>query len=409
MRSFDVPLFYRSSLIARVKESRRTFDPRKRDLSPSVLDFGSVQFKLARHFGFCYGVENAIDIAYRAIDENPGKRIFLLSEMIHNPHVNQDLRDRGVDFLRTTDGKQLIPFETLSPEDIVIIPAFGTTLEVQETLRKVGIDPQLWNTTCPFVEKVWKKSEQIAKKDFSIIVHGKRYHEETRATFSHARQNAPVMVIRDMEEAELLGDVILGKRDRAFFFERFHDRFSEGFDPSRDLVRLGVVNQTTMLASETSAISAYLRGILALKYGENEIRNHYADTSDTLCYATNENQSATQALIDSGGDLALVVGGYNSSNTSHLVELCEKVMPSYFISSADEIVDPSLIHHFIYPAKQRIATENWLPDTRPVSIILTAGASCPDALLEEVLLKVLSYFPDARPIEEALAPFSEMA
>lgn len=409
MRSFDVPIFYRSSIIARVKEARRTFDPRKRDLAPSILDFGSVQFKLARHFGFCYGVENAIDIAYRAIEENPGKRIFLLSEMIHNPHVNQDLRDRGVDFLRTTDGKQLIPFESLTPEDIVIIPAFGTTLEVQHSLRNVGIDPQLWNTTCPFVEKVWKKSEQIARKDFSIIVHGKRYHEETRATFSHARQNAPVVVIRDMEEAELLGDVILGKRDRAFFFERFHDRYSEGFDPERDLVRLGVVNQTTMLASETSAISAYLRGILALKYGEGDIRNHYADTSDTLCYATNENQSATQALIESGGDLALVVGGYNSSNTSHLVELCEQVMPSYFISSADEISNPALIHHFNYPAKQRVETRDWLPSHRPVSIVLTAGASCPDALLEEVLLKVLSYFPDARPLEEALAPFSEMA
>lgn len=329
--------------------------------------------------------------------------------MIHNPHVNQDLRDRGVDFLRTTEGKQLIPFESLTPEDIVIIPAFGTTLEVQQTLRNVGIDPQLWNTTCPFVEKVWKKSEQIARKDFSIIVHGKRYHEETRATFSHARQNAPVVVIRDLEEAELLGDVILGKRDRAFFFERFHDRYSEGFDPDRDLVRLGVVNQTTMLASETSAISAYLRGILALRYGEDQIQHHYADTSDTLCYATNENQTATQALINSGGDLALVVGGYNSSNTSHLVELCEQVMPSYFISSADEIVDPTLIYHFNYPAKKRIETAHWLPAHRPVQIILTAGASCPDALLEEVLLKVLSYFPDALPIEEALAPFSEPA
>ena len=405
MRQFDVPVFYRSNLIAQVKNARRAFDPRKRDLSPSVVDFGPVRFKIARHFGFCYGVENAIDIAYRALDQNPDRRVFLLSEMIHNPHVNEDLVRRGARFLRTTQGEQLIPFEELHADDVVIVPAFGATLEVQEKLRERGVDPLAWNTTCPFVEKVWKKSSQIGRQQYSIVVHGKRFHEETRATFSHARQEAPVVVVRDIEEARLLADVILGRRDRAFFFERFHDRFSEGFDPDRDLARIGVVNQTTMLATETAAIAEELRAAMLKKYGADALPHHFADTSDTLCYATNENQTATQALIESGGDVALVVGGYNSSNTSHLVEMCEAVMPTYFISSAEEILSPHLIRHFSWHAKAVHETEDWLPEKRPLDVVLTAGASCPDALLEEVLLKVRSYFPEARPVEQALAPF----
>ena len=184
-REFNVPLFYRSPIISVVKQSRRGIDPRKRDLAPSVLDFGPVHFKIARHFGFCYGVENAIEIAYRALDENPDKRIFLLSEIIHNPHVNTDLRERGVQFLCETSGKQLIPFDELTPADVVIVPAFGTTLEIQSELNKRGINPYAYNTTCPFVEKVWKKSAEIGRQDYTIVVHGKRYHEETRATFSH--------------------------------------------------------------------------------------------------------------------------------------------------------------------------------------------------------------------------------
>ncbi|RMH39957.1 MAG: 4-hydroxy-3-methylbut-2-enyl diphosphate reductase, partial [Alphaproteobacteria bacterium] len=189
-RQFNVPAFYRSPIIGRVKEARRVTDPRKRDLSPSVLDFGPVRFKLARHFGFCYGVENAIEIAYRALEENPGRRLFLLSEMIHNPRVNDDLRRRGIRFLRTTQGEQLIPFDELAPGDLVIIPAFGASLEVEAELARRGVDTQRYNTTCPFVEKVWKRSEQIGTKGYTVVVHGKRYHEETRATFSHAKEAA---------------------------------------------------------------------------------------------------------------------------------------------------------------------------------------------------------------------------
>lgn len=411
-REFDVPVFYRSPIISRVKEARRIDDPRKRDLAPSVLDFGAVRFKIGRHFGFCYGVENAIEIAYRALEEHPEKasagRIFLLSEMIHNPHVNEDLERRGIRFLRTTTGQQLIPFDELRSEDIVIIPAFGTTREIEADLLERGIEPQTYNTTCPFVEKVWKKSTQIGRQDYTVVVHGKRFHEETRATFSRAQANAPVVVVRDMDETEDLIRVVVGERDATFFFEQFADRYSTDFDPERDLQRIGVVNQTTMLASETAAIAERLRQAMITRFGEAELSNHFADTSDTLCYATKENQDATIAVIEDGADLAIVVGGYNSSNTSHLVDLCEEEMPTFFVSSADRITSPDEIHHFDWHSKSEIESNNWLPEKkdRPLDILLTAGASCPDALLDEVIQRVISWYPGALAVDEALAPFA---
>lgn len=416
-RQFDVPVFYRSPIIAQVKAARRITDPRKRDLSPSVLDFGPVRFKLARHFGFCYGVENAIEIAYRALDEQAEKaaagRVFLLSEMIHNPHVNEDLQRRGVRFLRTTLGEQLIPFDSLAPDDVVIIPAFGASREVEAELRARGLDPETYDTTCPFVERVWKKSEQIGDRDYTVVVHGKRYHEETRATFSRASAHAPVVVVRDLEEAEDLADVITGAQDAAFFRRRFRDRTSPGFDPERDLARIGVVNQTTMLATETAAIAERLRQAIVARYGPDDGEAHFADTTDTLCYATKENQDATLALIADGADLALVVGGYNSSNTSHLVELCEGAMPTYFIEDAGEIVSAEEIRYFDWHRKEVVTAAGWLPtdrpDGRPVDVLLTAGASCPDALLDAVVQRVLSFFPTAAPVEEAMAPFAEAA
>ena len=404
-RQFDVPVFYRSPVISTVKEARKAADPRKKDLAPSVLDFGPVRFKIARHFGFCYGVENAIEIAYRALEENPDKRIFLLSEMIHNPHVNDDLQRRGIRFLRTTSGEQLIPFSTLTEDDVVLIPAFGAATEVEEELARRGVDTQAYDTTCPFVEKVWRKSRQIGKKEYTIVVHGKRYHEETRATISHAKQNGPVVVVRDLEEAEALACVIRGAASADFFYERFADRHTAGFDPARDLRRLGVVNQTTMLATETKAIADLLRQALLDRYGEARLEEHFADTSDTLCYATNENQNATLALIESGADAALVVGGYNSSNTGHLVELCEEKMPTYFIRDAGCLHSPAHIEHFDLHAEAEVASEHWFPEQRPATLILGAGASCPDALLDEVLQKIIAWFPDARPVDEVMASF----
>ena len=408
-RTFNLPRFYESPIISAVKASRRNMDTRKRDLSPSVLDFGSVRFKIARHFGFCYGVENAVEIAYRALEENPDKRIFLLSEIIHNPRVNENLRHNGVQFLSDTEGNPLLPFDVLVPDDVVIVPAFGTTLEVEMELNARGVTLSSYNTTCPFVEKVWKRSQEIGKQDYTVVVHGKRYHEETRATFSHAQAEAPVVVVRDLAEAEDLAKVIRGETDADFFFEQFADRYSEGFHPDIHLKRIGVVNQTTMLASETQAIADLLRQAIIARYGEENPAEHFADTKDTLCYATKENQDATLALIAEGGDVAVVVGGYNSSNTSHLVELCEHELPTYFIRDAEELLNPKQIRHLVLETKKVQITEDWLPaehlDGSPVDIVLTAGASCPDILLDEVLREIVGWFPNTRSVDDVLAPY----
>ena len=417
-RTFNLPHFYQSPVISVVKRARRRGDARKRDLSPSVLDFGPVRFKIARHFGFCYGVENAVEIAYQALAENPDKRIFLLSEIIHNPRVNENLRHRGVQFLSDTAGKPLLPFDVLTPEDVVIVPAFGTTLEVEAALNARGVKLSAYNTTCPFVEKVWKRSQEIGKQDYTVVVHGKRYHEETRATFSHAQAEAPVVVVRDIDEARDLARVIRGEADADFFFHHFADRYSPGFEPARHLRRIGVVNQTTMLATETQAIADVLRDAVIARYGQGQLTEHFADTKDTLCYATKENQDATLALIAEGGDVAVVVGGYNSSNTSHLVELCAEKLPTYFIRDASELLSPKRIRHLVLETKAVQVTEDWLPPfaqtegqneggDNVVDVVLTAGASCPDVLLDEVLRKIVGWFPAACAIETALLPYQE--
>lgn len=389
MRSFTIPTHYRSELIGRLKAFRKAQDPRKKDLSPTLLDLGAVRFVFARHFGFCYGVENAIEISYKALEENPGRRIFLLSQMIHNPAVNDDLTSRGMRFIQDTHGQMLMDWSELTADDIVIIPAFGTTLETEAKLKAIGIDPLKYNTTCPFVEKVWKRSDQLGDQQYTVIIHGKAKHEETRATFSHTVQKAPAVVLRDMGEAELLGRIILGEEPMETFETVFRGRASESFDPTKDFQRVGVVNQTTMLATETQAIADHFKQVMVKKYGEADLKKHFADTRDTLCYATNDNQDATNELLKAEADLALVVGGYNSSNTSHLVELLERKFPTYFIKDESEILSAEAIQHFNYPAQKLETTEGWLPTKRPLTIILTSGASCPDTLLDRVMLKVL--------------------
>ncbi len=410
-RAFNIPSFYRSPVVSLIKIARKAADQRKVDLSPSILNLGPVRFKIARHFGFCFGVENAIEIAYRALAENPTKRVFLLSEMIHNPHVNADLISRGIRFLMGTDGSQKITFDELNPEDIVIVPAFGTTRELFAELERRGVNPRLYDATCPFVEKVWKRAEQIGKKGFSVVIHGKHSHEETRATFSHAMVSAPSLVILNRTEAELLASYLKGKRDFAHFERDFQGRFSAGFDPRRDLARIGVVNQTTMLASETQEISAFLRSAMLERYGSDKINEHFADTRDTLCYATSENQEATKGMISSGGDLALVVGGYNSSNTSHLVELCEEHrIPTFYIKDAQEILSAGEIRHLDLRSGDIRISENWLPQkTTGVDILITAGASCPDAQVDSVIERVASFFNVASDIPHALEPFKAQA
>ncbi|MFM7023813.1 MAG: 4-hydroxy-3-methylbut-2-enyl diphosphate reductase [Flavobacteriales bacterium] len=407
MKKFDVPEFYRSPIISRIKELRKNADPRKKDYSPTVLDFGPVRFFIARHFGFCYGVENAIEIAYRAIEENPDKRIFLLSEMIHNPEVNKDLVNRGVRFLMDTLGDPIVEWSELKSDDIVVIPAFGTTLEIEEKLKSLNIDPYRYNTTCPFVERVWKMSKRLGDDNYTILIHGKHNHEETRATFSHAMKYGPALILRDHEEAELLAKIISGEIPKEQFYQIFKGKYSLDFDVEKHLKRIGVVNQTTMLATETKDIASYLKGVMENVFEVEDFKEVFADTRDSLCYATNDNQSATYALMELPADIAIVVGGYNSSNTTHLVELCETKFPTYFISSEKEIESDDLIRHFLYHDKKHVMTKDFLPQKEVLNIILTSGASCPDSTVDKVLQKLLGYYKNTLPVEDVMRKFEE--
>ncbi|MEX1011530.1 MAG: 4-hydroxy-3-methylbut-2-enyl diphosphate reductase [Balneolaceae bacterium] len=405
-KTFDIPDIFTSPVIRKVKEANQITDPKKRDLEPTTLNFGDLQFLIPRHFGFCYGVENAIDIAYRTIEENPGRDIYLLSEMIHNPAVNEDLENRGVRFLFETDGSERIPLDQLEPEDIVIVPAFGTSLEIQDQLKSRGIDPYEYNTTCPFVEKVWNRGEQLGKRGYSLVIHGKHQHEETRATFSHSRAHTPSVVVLNTEEAKILAEIMTGERPQREFEQYFGYKSTQGFDPLKDLEHFGVINQTTMLASETEEVMNILKEAAADRFGPEISGEHFADTSDTLCYATNENQSATFALANATPHLAIVVGGYNSSNTMHLVEILEGSCPTYHVRGAEELISQNTIQHFDQWSGQMKKSAQWLPNQpRPIRIALTSGASCPDTLVDEVLLKILGFFDGLKSLDEVMTPY----
>jgi 4-hydroxy-3-methylbut-2-enyl diphosphate reductase len=394
MKTFNVPIIYRSPLISAIKRKRKEQDRMKKDFMPTLLDLGSLKIWLARHFGFCYGVENAIEISYRTIEEHPGKRIFLLSEMIHNPQVNDDLRSRGLRFLMDTAGRELIPLDTLEQGDIVITPAFGTTLEIEKRLNDLGIRTEPYNTTCPFVEKVWNRSVQIASRKYTVVVHGKPGHEETPATFSHAASKTAAVIVRDMKEARVLADFITGARTANDFYDTFKGRYSAGFEAPGDFQRIGVVNQTTMLASDTQAIADFLKQTMIRHYRltDENIEERFADTRDTLCYATLDNQTAVSGMLEVHADMAIVIGGYNSSNTSHLVELCEERLPTYFISSEEEIISRQVIRHFDIHSRQMLTSEGIFPSGSPMQILITSGASCPDALVEGVIRKIAGFY-----------------
>jgi len=402
MKDFAIPIFYRSSFIAQIKEARKLSDPRKKDFSPTILDFGQVKIIMARHFGFCFGVENAIEISYQAIEENPGKRIFLISQMIHNPVVNNDLQDQGINFIMDPHGNIITNWDELKKDDIVIIPAFGTTLEIENRINSIGLEVKKYDTTCPFVERVWTKSNNLGNDDFSVIIHGKARHEETKATFSHSAKNASSLIIKNLDEAKILGDIILNKLPKDEFYNVFDQKYSDNFNPEIDLVKIGVVNQTTMLASETQEISTYLKQIMIEKYGLKNLSDHYADTRDTLCYATNDNQQATFGLLDHDADLAIVVGGYNSSNTSHIVHLLEQKFSTFFINTEKEIESSNRIWHFNFGNQKRISTENYLPQKDPITIVLTSGASCPDTQMEKVIDRIISFYPNSKKKSEVL-------
>ena len=394
MKSFSIPVLFKSNLIGKIKEARRFGDKMKKNFEPSHFDFGPIEILISRHFGFCYGVENAVETAYRIVEENPDKRIFLLSEMIHNPAVNADLLDRGVEFIQDTLGNQLVAWDQLTSDDVVIVPAFGTTLEIQEILSNIGIDIYSYDTTCPFVEKVWNRSEQIAQKGYSIVVHGKPKHEETRATFSHASYHTPTVVVNDMEETIALAKYITGEKEADLFYKEFEGRYSANFDITKDLEKIGVVNQTTQLASDTQAISEYLKATIKAHYEltDDTIATRFADTRDTLCYATSDNQTAVKGMLDTDADLAIVIGGYNSSNSSHLVELCEQKLPTYFIDSPDRLLSKTSIEHRNWNTKELHTLNNYLPEQAPVKILITSGASCPDAVVEAVIQKIASFY-----------------
>lgn len=390
MKKFDIPSQYKSSIIAEIKEKRRNSDRMKKDFSPSVLEFDKVDFVLARHFGFCFGVENAVEKVYTILNNHPDKNIYLLSQMIHNPTVNEDLQERGIQFIMDTKGNQNIPWDHITSDDIVIIPAFGTTLEIEKILKEKSIGVENYDTTCPFVEKVWNRSEKLGKDDHTIIIHGKASHEETRATFSHSSSNGKTVIVKNIEEAKMLAQFIDKRLPSAKFYEYFAGKFSNGFNPDEDMQRVGVVNQTTMLASDTHEISQYFKDKMIDIYGESDLKLHFADTRDTLCYATNDNQKATLELMKEEADFAVVVGGYNSSNTMHLVELLDQKFSTFFVQNAERIESKSCINHFDIHQNIEI-TSDFVSnlEKEKLRIIITCGASCPDSVLNQVIEKIV--------------------
>ena len=394
---FDqVPNHYAGPIIQRIKDFR--LETGKRLLNPTRLTIGDLQILVPRHFGFCFGVERAIHMAFDALERHPQRRISLVSEIIHNPLVNEELEERGVGFIYDRDGERQIAEDDISAEDIVLIPAFGTTLEIEESLERSGLDTgsqefrELYDTTCPFVAKVWDRGQELGRAGYTIVIHGKFKHEETQATHSHTKEHTKTLVVLDKDEARQVHDFIVGTMPLADFEARFQSKWSEGFDPVHDLERVAVVNQTTMLAEETREVAGIMRAAIVHKHGEGDLEHHFADTSDTLCYATNWNQSASKALLEARPDLAIIVGGYNSSNTSHLVEICSQVMPSYLIGGADELLSRDRIRHFDIHQKELVVAQGWLPRQPPATIAVTSGASCPDVLMNGVIQTIAGYF-----------------
>ena len=398
MKKFEVPEHYRSTILGRIKEIRKLNDPRKKDHTPFVFQVGKTEIIIPRHFGFCYGVENAIEIAFRTVVENPGKRIFLLGEMIHNPQVNEDLQAEGIEFLVDNQGNRLIDFSALNSDDIVITPAFGTTVEMAAELTQLGVQLERYNTTCPFVERVWKRSAELGNRGYTLVVHGKYLHEETRATFSHAAETGPVVVVRNRKEAELLAKYIRKELSEEQFKIDFENKYSSGFSVVSDLKKIGVVNQTTMLATETQEIAAYLRDVVVEMYGEEAT----TDTRDTLCYATNDNQNATLGVLESGAHLAVVVGGFNSSNTIQIATILGQNMPVYFVRNSDDLISnqKATVFNFSLLKEEEIVPSLLFEEN--LKIVVTSGASCPDKTVDLVIQKIIDWRGETESIETVL-------
>ncbi|KXU34936.1 hypothetical protein AXK11_07560 [Cephaloticoccus primus] len=470
---------YQSRLCELIKRRARTREGSASE--PVALDFGAIAYHIPSHFGFCLGVKNAIERAYEALAANPGRRVFMLSELIHNPFVNADLLRRGLSYLQsdkgvpfTVDG-ELAPtapegsgdgggphaplrWDTLSSEDVVIIPAFGATDEDKRRLVRKGIAVYQYDATCMLVEKVWKAARNYGRKGYTVIIHGKAEHEETKATFSNTRRYAPALIVRDLEEVRQLGrliaasaagfksgasgepgsgapnhapsqvrDTALAESLRAEFREIFKGKYTPGFDVLRDLERVAVVNQTTLLVNETRAIIDYLRDLYATHYGAAEASERVGGSgkNDTLCYATQVNQDALARALEEPLDAAFVIGGKNSSNTYQLYRLCEKALGAraYFIQSERDILSAAEVEHLVFPYKRGALAHT---ERRPLwpatgenatslgalprkQVLITGGASCPDGLLQQVITRLNSFFPKntLRPLDTLLEELGE--
>src|SRR5437588_3224676 len=355
-----------------------------------TLTAGDVTIRLAKEFGFCYGVERAVEYAYQARKKFPDRTIYLAGEIIHNPHVNSKLQAMGITFLMPGDGGRgkgeagsggggggHIDFSGVKPEDVVILPAFGVTISDFEGLRQIGC--VMVDTTCGSVLNVWKRVESYARDGFTSLIHGKYYHEETRATASQAEKypNGHYFIVRNLEEAQVVCDFIEGRLSAPALMERFAHAASPNFDPARDLRRIGVANQTTMLARESLAIGELIGKSMSRARGDDYARQNFR-TFDTICSATQERQDAVVELLREPLDVMVVIGGYNSSNTMSLAALCSETVPTFHIEDADDI-DPSTatIRHRPLGAKQETTRAHWLPDSGAVRIGVTAGASTP--------------------------------
>jgi 4-hydroxy-3-methylbut-2-enyl diphosphate reductase len=342
--------------------------------------FGRLTLHLAREFGFCYGVDRAVDYAYQTREKFPDRHVYLTGEIIHNPHVNERLRTLGVQFL-TDPG---VDPHALGSQDVVIIPAFGVTIRQMEQLDRQGCT--LVDTTCGSVLNVWKNVKRYAQDGFTAIIHGKVSHEETRATASQALQfpGGRYLVVLNVAEAASVCDYIRHGGSREPFLERFPQAVSEGFDPDSDLTRVGLANQTTMLMSESLEVEAMFRSAMRDRYGETALSDHFR-AFDTICSATQDRQDAVVTLLrEHQLDVMLVVGGYNSSNTCNLARICAETLPTYHIADPACLVSPELVRHRPVGCKSEVTTRDWLPPGS-VSIGLTAGASTPDNLVGEVV------------------------
>ena len=350
----------------------------------NVFSAGGITIKLAKEFGFCYGVERAIDLAYAARKAFADKTIWLLGEIIHNPEVNDQIKAMGI---RTISQRPTADeLKNVSAEDVAIIPAFGTEVETREKLMAKGCD--LVDTTCGDVMSVWKRVRQNAKEEVTSIIHGKAWHEETMATSSQATaRSGQYLVVYNLDETDYVCDYLINGGNREEFLEKFKGAYSEGFNPDTHLIAIGVANQTTMMRGETEEVQRRFRAAVEKRYGAEKIHEHFR-FFDTICGATQERQDALQKLLDEHMDLLIVVGGYNSSNTSHLAEMGEEKLPTYFVKNSKKMVDAQLISHYNQHQKQETETRDWLPLDREITVGFTAGASCPNNLIEDAIRRL---------------------